>query len=552
LPWSHDADEAPSEAEEVPLREIYRAHGEILTALESFNDAVGQPVGERLKTLMRLDENSRALQERLCQQYLNNPAALNQVEHTFWNRIFSLYWQLTRGYRALVREHNANPGDQQIKSNLTLITARALHYSAASFKWGYFRHLPVGPRTWQGLHQLYRTSEHGGFTSQTIRLYEHTDLTSCSEEYVRILLLDLLSPLSLSTTQIEIADQWLHSRVKSVRLEKAYARDKHLFFVDLAGASGARKIDASLKGDKLRFLAMDELLGRIDDIIAGAGDLASLSRLNVVRDWQQVMHLELASPARAQWSAMSVMRPHPREAAQQTRKLFQHCRTQWSGLGHNRQHSREDARQVIEVACDMPAICGSLLEEGANGLRGRNQNAPAAEGSMTLTEEWVVLNRSEGGYGLCASAEAQRRVRVGGLLGLRGGNPAGGWEVGAIRRIIVTSADEMAVGVETLSRAPKLVELCGLGGFAPAGEESDSRKDGHDTPAIKVIWLPSKDDPNAPGSLILPIAHYPSRIVDLRDGDRTYRIRLATVLERAEDWTRVDFETVSTDDLRTR
>jgi hypothetical protein len=110
----------------------------------------------------------------------------------------------------------------------------------------------------------------------------------------------------------------------------------------------------------------------------------------------------------------------------------------------------------------------------------------------------------------------------------------------------------MAVGVETLSRAPKLVELCGLGGFAPAGEESDSRKDGHDTPAIKVIWLPSKDDPNAPGSLILPIAHYPSRIVDLRDGDRTYRIRLATVLERAEDWTRVDFETVSTDDLRTR
>ena len=545
---AHEVVVATNGTGDLSFTDVYRAHGEILTALEVFNDTVGQRAGERLQVLMRLDENSRALQASLCQQYLNNPAALNQAENTLWNRIFSLYWQLKRGYRALIREHNANSGDRQTKSNLALITVRALHYSAASFKWGYFRHMPVDPKIWQSLHRLYRTSERGGFTSQRIRLYDHTEHTSCSEEYIRILLLDLLSPLSLVPTQIEIADQWLRRRVKSVRLDDTYASDKHLFYVDLAESAGARKVDSNLKGDKLRFLAMDELLGRIDDIIAGSGDLASLSRLNVVEDWQQVMNLELASPVRAQWSSMSTMRPHPREAVQRTQKLFQHFRTHWSGVAYKRQHSREDLRQIVEVACDLPAICRTLMSAAAQGRTDGNQDTPASEELMALPEYWTVQNRSEVGYGFCASAEAQGRIRVGGLVGLRDGNPAGGWEIGAIRRIAHASLDEIAVGVETLTRAPKLVQLCGMGRLVLAGGKEHASTGGQEIHAVTAILLSGIDDSTTAGRLILPIADYPTRIIDLRDGDCSFRIRLATVLERTENWILVEFDVVNTSD----
>jgi cyclic-di-GMP-binding protein len=523
----------------VPFLEAYRAHGEILAALESFNNSVEVPGGERLQMLMRLDESSRGLQECLCQEYFHHPVALNQLESTLWNRIFSLYWQFMRGYRALIREHNANPGSRQAKFNLALITARALHYSGASFKWGYIRHVPVDPKTWQSLHNLYRTSERGSFTSHRIRLYENTEHTSCSEEYLRILLLDLLSPLSLSPAQIEIADQWLRRRVKSVRLDDAYAANKHWFYVDLAEAAGPRKVGSGVTGKKLRFLAMDELLGRIDDIIAGSGDLASLSRLDVVEDWQQVMNLELASQARAQWSAMSAMRPHPREATQQTQRLFQLLHARWSDDGYKRRHSREKVRQIVEVACDLPAICASLLSEEAKGPPGGNPDAPVSEEAVNLPKHWAVQNRSEGGYGLCARAEAQGRIRVNGLVGLKDGSQVGGWEIGAIRRISYESPEEIAVGVETLSRVPKRVELRCTGKLGVAGRKDHPGLDGQETPMVEAVLLSDIADPNMPGSLILPIADYPSRIMDLRDGDHTYRIRLATVLERTENWFRV-------------
>ena len=525
----------------MPFTEIYRAHGEILAALTSFNDNVGQSPGERLQTLMRLDEDGRDLQQILCKQYFNQPATLNQVENSLWSRIFSLYWQLKRGYRALIREHRDNPGGWQTRSNLALITTRALHYSAATFKWGYFRHAPVDPKVWRSLHKLYRASEQGRFATQRIKLYEGGEHTSCSAEYVRILLLDLLGPLSLSPTQIEIADQWLRRQAKSVLLEEVCDIDRHLFYVDFAEAAGPRKFSRGVSGAKMRYLAMAELLGRIDDIIAGACDLVSLSRLEVVEDWQQAMNIELASPTRTQWASRSVMRPHPREAAKQTQKLFEHFRTQWSGNGHKRQHSREDVCQTVEVVCDFPAIC-TRLRRGADEIQAGSQPKDRSiDESSDDAGQWTLQNRSGGGYGLSTGYHAQGRIRVGGLLGLEIGSEAEGWEIGAIRRIIVASADEIAVGVETLSSAPKLVELSGMGGLQLAEGKNHTGTESLKAPPVEAILLSPMAELNASGSLILPVADYPSRIIDLHDGDRSYRIRLTNVLERTEDWIQVEF-----------
>jgi len=73
-------------------------------------------------------------------------------------------------------------------------------------------------------------------------------------------------------------------------------------------------------------------------------------------------------------------------------------------------------------------------------------------------ESWVVENVSAGGFGAVVPQAKSDWLRVGTLLAMQ---PDGGnnWLVGAIRRVNRTAAQEARVGIETLSRAPKVVKF---------------------------------------------------------------------------------------------
>jgi hypothetical protein len=70
----------------------------------------------------------------------------------------------------------------------------------------------------------------------------------------------------------------------------------------------------------------------------------------------------------------------------------------------------------------------------------------------------VVENVSAGGFGAIVPQVKSDWLRVGALLALQ---PDGGtnWIIGAIRRVSRTSANEARVGIETLSRAPRVAKF---------------------------------------------------------------------------------------------
>jgi hypothetical protein len=82
-------------------------------------------------------------------------------------------------------------------------------------------------------------------------------------------------------------------------------------------------------------------------------------------------------------------------------------------------------------------------------------------------ENWIVENVSAGGFGALVAQTKGDWLRVGALLALQ---PEGGrnWLVGVVRRVHKTSGAQARVGIETLSRAPEILQLA-LGGASELG-----------------------------------------------------------------------------------
>src|SRR2546426_11917163 len=97
-----------------------------------------------------------------------------------------------------------------------------------------------------------------------------------------------------------------------------------------------------------------------------------------------------------------------------------------------------------------------------HGFAGVREAVGGAGASLAFdqkaAESWVVENVSAGGFGAIVPQAKGDWLRVGALLAMQ---PDGGnnWLVGAIRRVNRTSAQEARVGIESLSRAPKVVKF---------------------------------------------------------------------------------------------
>jgi len=173
----------------------------IVNALNLFNSSTEPLNRERLKVLMRLDESCQGLQSSLCRQYLKNQKALKHAEQALWKEIFALYWHLAHGYQAFLREIVSNRGESELGDELPLITTRAMHYFGMEVKWRYFHQEAMAPNMWRRLHKMYRISESANFTGERVELADGT-ATTCGDEYLQILLLDLLTPTSLKLMEI--------------------------------------------------------------------------------------------------------------------------------------------------------------------------------------------------------------------------------------------------------------------------------------------------------------------------------------------------------------
>lgn len=483
----------------LPLQDEYEAHHMIVSALNLFNSSTEPLNRERLSVLMRLDESCQGLQSSLCRQYLKNQQALRHAEQALWKEIFALYWHLAHGYQAFLREIVSNRGASDLGSDLPLITTRAMHYFGMEVKWRYFHQEGMEPNMWRRLHKLYRISESANFTQQRIELADG-NITTCGDEYLQILLLDLLTPTSLKLTEIEVLDRMLNKWSKQVSLDRAVDAAYHTHLVDFSeGAGASRLAGAGENGDKLRYLSVKGVLDNLSEVINGlrAGDLPE--KHNLPFDCRLPKCLDLLEQASILWNRGAALRLLP----------------------------RENERRPVEIICGLESLKARLMP-GAETIEEISGNP----------EYWALVNESDRGVGLKIDSPASESPSIGDLIGVRtlGGNDR--WEMGAVRWLTATEEGRVSVGVEKLSYSPRLVELKTVENpLIDPGMEMDT------TPAVEALFLPRVDEHGMSSSLILPSNLFcAGRLLDLHDSSVIYRIRLTSVVEQNAEWAMARFD----------
>ncbi|MDP2829521.1 MAG: hypothetical protein Q8O37_13045 [Sulfuricellaceae bacterium] len=536
---------------DLPMGDTFAAHEQVVTALSEFNEKSEAFSKERLKVLMHLDEGAQALQQSLTLQYIINPRMSKQVESRLWNAVFSMNWQLARGYHTFIMAYVGDPNHSEIRNEIPLITARAIRHFAMQAKWHYFRYEAIGPKLWKHVNNLYRLAEYDEFDQKPVQLYPQCQRqTTGSEEYLQLLSLHVLNTNSLFPKQIEMADMWLDLWAGSLRLDKGYDPERHVFCVDLGADKGPYRARKPLADDKLRSWGTKRMM----EIIAGiqkslqAGEIPA--KLGLGEDCRLPTCLEFLDRVSEQWSRSGggrLRRKQERvskvkliDVVKDFREVCTLVRHDNEALSPRVQEEEQKAKLTYEEMLDV-RLYGFVTERtqkkaGTSVLQGQQSSVPTAH-----HERWVMENESEFGFGATVEEVKNDWVRLGKLIGLKP-ERSHHWVIGVVRRLALLDTGQRNVGIEVLGKSPVSVMLKATkprnSGFTVNGVDAVNV-----VLPVQGLYLSSNQETKTGVSVILDSSEYsPGRHFDMQVRSRSYSITMGKLIEKGDDWVRASFD----------
>jgi hypothetical protein len=538
---------------ELPMGDTFSAHEKIVAALNEFNEKAAPLGKERLQVLMHLDEGAQELQHALTQQYLRNPRMSRQIESRLWNEVFSFHWQMARGYHMFVMAYVGNPNGSDIRHDIPLITARALRHFAQQAKWRYFRYETIGAKLWKHVHNLYRLSEYEEFERKPLLLYPLCPRrTTCAEEYLQLLSLDVLNTNSLFPKQIEMADLWLDTWADTLKLERDYDPQRHVFCVNLGEDKGPWRARKLFTADGMsRCWGTDALMERVAQAKVALQQGETPARLGLGEDCRLPSCLELIERITRQWSSRGegrVRRSQERVArvkmidvAKDFLEICALVKQDNEALSPRQKEAEQKVRISYEEMLDM-RLYGFVTQRTQDKLQRAGQEKPVEQAQQVAHHErWLMENESSGGFGATVDSVDNDWVRLGKLVGLKPEH-SHNWVVGVIRRLALLESGQRNVGIEILAKAPVTVAL-----KASKPRHSGYTVDGIDAVDIvlpvSALYLPPAGEDKRGVSLIMDSVEYaPGRHFELSARSRNYSIALGRVIEKGDNWLRTSFE----------
>ncbi len=537
---------------ELPMGDTFSAHEKIVAALNEFNDKAAPPDKDRLQVLMHIDEGAQELQHNLTQQYLLNPRMSRQIESRLWNAVFAFNWQMARGYHIFIMSYVGDPSNSQIRHDISLITARAIRHFAMQAKWRYFRYEAIGVKLWKHVHNLYHLAEYEEFDRKSLHLYPKCPReTSCSEEYLQLLSLDVLNTNNLFPKQIEMVDLWLDSWASALRLEKAFDPERHVFSVNLGGEKGPRRIRKQAGDGMTRYWGAGQLLALVDGTKEALKHGGVPAKLGLGEDCRLPACLEFIERVTQQWSASSerIHRRHERVAkvklidvVKEFREICGLVKQDNEALSPKQQEEEQKLKLSYDEMLDVRlyGFVTQRTQSKANQSGAQNRQGQTSQ-QVAHHERWLMENESEKGFGATVDAVHNDWIRLGKLMGLKP-ERSHHWVIGVIRRLSLLESGQRNVGIEVLSQNPVTVTL-----KASKPRHSGYTVNGVDAVDIvmpvNALYLPATEDDKTGVSLLLDSVEYaPGRHFDLSARSRSYSIALGRVIEKGDDWLRASFE----------
>lgn len=526
----------------LPVGDVYKCQQTILEELKRFNENTSEVTKDRLAVLMLLDEKSRDLQDTLVRQYLRNPRMSRQVESQLWHAVYSLYWEIARGYHAFVLEFARGSGKSALEAHIPLITLRAVRTFGQLLKWRAVRYLAPGEKLWLRLHNLYRVAESEGFHRQRMKVYAG-DAAPCSVEsvYLHVLMLNLANSGTLYPRQLDLLDRWLCNWHSLLYLEPRLDPDRHTFAVDLSTDHGPRRVRKPDSEKPVRYWATAALLEKLQGLQAALREGRPPAELGLTDDARTGESVELLDHLQHHWSALSSreQRRAPRAAVKRLVDVTHGLTAIINQLKLSTAAPEPAASPyglgISHSEADDVRVYGFVTERTRE--RVSQMKMPVIQTSPDV-ERWVMQDESECGYGVIVESRDKDWLRVGALLGVK---PHDGteWRLGIVRRLSRLNDDTSSVGIETLPETPALAILydtASSSGYTVNGLDNS----GASRPSAS-LWLTGAGD-----SLILdPVLYMPGRVFQLQGPQPSRYLSLGQPLERSEGWIRIGVEPVA-------
>lgn len=409
-----DPKEARRVLEALPAPDV-KALEELSHWVESVSAAEGFKPAERAQLLATLDEAALARVRKLGRDYFAATRPSRYLENLMWTQLHEYWRQAGQAWSRALEEALQGKADAK---TLPVLACRALRALGQQLKWQHMRYGPIDAAAWGLLNRAYLAAEAKGVAGAKVSLYSSLEAaTSAQLEFLRAAMFSASAPDGLLPAEIELAERLIAELSPGFDLSKLAAREL-LFWSDL------QKPMAPQRAVK----AISESPG-----VRCYGPGASIAALEG--------HIAKIQQARAVPSGINLGGLTPDYEV--VLEVLQHLALHWGYDPPERRHARHPVKSRLAIANGFKGTIDALggLDFGAKG-----------------GESWIVENVSAGGFGAIVPQVKGDWLKVGVLLALQ---PDGGtnWVAGVVRRVNKVSSQEARVGIETVSRAPAVVDF---------------------------------------------------------------------------------------------
>lgn len=480
---------------------------------------------ERLNFVLSVDTENRHRAQKIRRQFVGYENMRPDLEEHTASVMYLYLRQIFIAYRSFIDRFLDTNGDVIFSYNrLPVILGRALESAYTMARWRYYRQQSVPDMTWPEIHDLYRILEQESLLDLTVPLYRDEPEVHLAASFVQACMLDSLGSSGLSKQQVERFAQLLQKLMPWSSINKHYNEHRHLFYIDLAGRLGARRIRMHEPRPDFRYWDTDPLTARIDTLIQTLGQGLPHELENFGSD-SDIM--EALTQMQSEWSRVGYTR---QRRSEERHKVAKHALAS-HGFRDVCNHLKDIAAALYKapLAESEHSLDDKLINH--NSLR----TAPMVLYRDMSREHWTISNESSNGYGVAFDSELPGTIKLGKLVGLAVGDEPGHLIIGCVKSISKPASRSNQLGIRIIGRRANWIQLRHV-------SLNNSSGTGEIHAKFPAIHLQEEHGLSDRPSLLLPrIEYLESGIYQLDLQNRPSIVQLIAPVEIKDDWVQVYF-----------
>ncbi len=223
-----------------PTSDPLAVHAALLVELGALTERDARRTPARLEAVFYLDTQTEGLRKSLTAQYLEHGNRSTRVESQLWQALFDLTQGFLLCYQAFDRDISQFAQNNRWQLLQPQLIARQIIHQGLDAKIRLYRYEQWIPARWVDLHTLFQTACTAQIERKPVPVLAGSVLTTIEQEYLRVLLLQLMNAGNLSPRHVEWVAEQLSEWCAPLRLN-IESSSVTSFYVDLGSRTGLKR-----------------------------------------------------------------------------------------------------------------------------------------------------------------------------------------------------------------------------------------------------------------------------------------------------------------------